>query len=66
MMSRLAAEFFHQSPYLLGPQLATILFLAMFVAVCVRVARKGDDGVAARLPLEEAGPQQRQQRQEHR
>ncbi len=54
-MSRFASEFFSQSPALLYPVLALILFFTVFLLVVVRVMRMSASEVdhAARIPLEE-------------
>ena len=54
-MSRFAAEFFSQSPALLYPVLALILFFTVFLLVVVRVMRmsKAEVDHNARIPLEE-------------
>ncbi len=54
-MSKFAAEFFQQSPALLYPVLALVLFFIVFLFVIVRVmrmsAKEADHN--ARIPLEE-------------
>jgi cbb3-type cytochrome oxidase subunit 3 len=54
-MSRFASEFFSQSPALLYPVLALLLFFTVFLLVVVRVMRMSASEVdqAARIPLEE-------------
>ncbi len=54
-MSRFAAEFFAQSPVLLYPLIALVLFFVVFLVVVVRVARmKAPEADRyARIPLEE-------------
>ena len=54
-MSRFASEFFSQSPALLYPVIALVLFFTVFLFVVVRVMRmsaaEADEN--ARIPLEE-------------
>ena len=54
-MSRFAAEFFAQSPALLYPILALVLFFTIFLIVIVRVMRMSASEVEhnAQIPLEE-------------
>jgi hypothetical protein len=54
-MSRFAAEFFSQSPALLLPILALVLFVTVFLFIVVRVMRMSASEVDrnARIPLEE-------------
>jgi hypothetical protein len=54
-MSRFAAELFAQSPALLYPLIALVLFFTVFVVVVVRVVRmKASEAERyARIPLEE-------------
>lgn len=54
-MSRFAAEFFAQSPALLYPMLALLLFFVVFLAVVIRVFRmkRSDAERLARIPLED-------------
>lgn len=54
-MSRFAAELFEQSPALLYPLIALILFFIVFLVVIVRVVRMKASDVDryARIPLEE-------------
>lgn len=54
-MSRFAAEFFAQSPALLYPIVALVLFFVVFLAVIIRVIRMSASDVDhnARIPLEE-------------
>ena len=54
-MSRFAAEFFAQSPVLLYPLIALVLFFTMFLAVLIRVMRmkRSEADRYAQLPLEE-------------
>jgi cbb3-type cytochrome oxidase subunit 3 len=54
-MSRFAAEFFAESPVLLYPLIALVLFFTVFLAVIVRVTRmkKSEVDRYAHLPLEE-------------
>lgn len=56
-MSRMAADFFAQSPVLALPILALLIFSAVFVAVVLRTARAPKDAIdaRARLPLMEDG-----------
>lgn len=53
-MRALATDFFAQSPLMAGPQIAMLIFLAVFAAVVVRVIRSGSRQweSASRLPLE--------------
>ena len=54
-MSRLASDFFSQSPALLLPLLALVLFIIVFLFIVVRAMRmsasEADEN--ARIPLEE-------------
>ena len=52
-MSRFASEFFAQSPALLYPVIALVLFFTVFVVVVVRVMRMSAAEVDhnARIPL---------------
>ena len=54
-MTRIASDFFSESPVLLLPLLALFLFLAVFIAVSVRAARmqRGAVEALARMPLED-------------
>ena len=54
-MSRFAAEFFAQSPALLYPVIALVLFFTVFLFVVIRVMRMSQSEVDhnARIPLEE-------------
>ncbi len=54
-MSRFAAEFFAQSPVLLYPLIALVLFFTVFLAVIIRVMRmkRSEADRYAQLPLEE-------------
>lgn len=54
-MSRFASELFAQSPALMYPLLALLLFFVVFVGVVVRVARmkRSDAEKRARIPLED-------------
>jgi cbb3-type cytochrome oxidase subunit 3 len=54
-MSRFAAEFFADSPALLYPILALVLFFIVFLVVIIRVLRMSRSEVEhnARIPLEE-------------
>ncbi len=54
-MSRFASEFFQNSPALLYPVLALVLFFSLFVYVVVRVVRmkRADAERYARIPLQE-------------
>lgn len=54
-MSRFAAEFFSQSPALLLPILALVLFVTVFLFIVVRVMRMSASEVDrnARIPLED-------------
>ena len=54
-MSRFAAEFFAQSPALLYPVIALVLFFTVFLVVVIRVMRMPASEVEhnARIPLEE-------------
>ena len=54
-MSRFAAEFFAQSPALLLPILALVLFVTIFLVIVIRVMRMSASEVDhnARIPLEE-------------
>ena len=53
-MSRFAAEFFAQSPALLYPVIALVLFFTIFLVVVIRVMRMPASEVDhnARIPLE--------------
>ena len=57
-MSRIASEFFSQSPVLLLPLIALFLFLAVFIAVSLRAARmtKSTVDTLAQLPLSDGEP----------
>lgn len=52
-MRAIASDFFAESPLMAGPQIAMLIFLAVFVAVVVRVARSRASqwDAAAGLPL---------------
>ncbi len=54
-MSRFAAEFFADSPALLYPMIALVLFFTVFLVVIVRVLRMtaSEADHNARIPLEE-------------
>ena len=54
-MSRFASEFFSQSPALLLPILALVLFFTVFVVIIIRVMRMKSSDIDhnARIPLEE-------------
>jgi len=54
-MSRFAAELFEQSPALLYPLIALLLFFTVFVVVVIRVVRMkaSEADQHARIPLEE-------------
>jgi len=54
-MSRFASELFEQSPALLYPLIALVLFFVVFLVVLIRAARmKGSEADQyARIPLEE-------------
>ena len=54
-MSRFAAEFFSQSPALLLPILALVLFVSVFLVIVIRAMRMSASEVDhnARIPLEE-------------
>ena len=54
-MSRFAAEFFAQSPALLYPLIALVLFFSIFLVVVVRVIRMKASEVdrRARIPLDD-------------
>lgn len=54
-MSRFASEFFAQSPALLYPIIALLLFFTVFVVVVVRVIRMkaSEADHHARIPFEE-------------
>lgn len=54
-MSRFAAEFFEQSPLLLYPLIALVLFFTVFLVVVIRVVRMkaSEADHYARMPLEE-------------
>ncbi|WP_157069366.1 hypothetical protein [Sandaracinus amylolyticus] len=54
-MRAIASDFFATSPLMAGPQIAMLIFLAIFVLVAVRIARGGARqwDAAARLPLED-------------
>jgi hypothetical protein len=54
-MSRFAAELFEQSPALLYPSIALVLFFSVFLVVIIRVIRMkaSDADRYARIPLEE-------------
>jgi cbb3-type cytochrome oxidase subunit 3 len=54
-MRRFATEFFEQSPVLLYPVLALLLFFIVFLVVVVRVMRMkaSDAEKRAQIPLEE-------------
>jgi cbb3-type cytochrome oxidase subunit 3 len=54
-MSRFAAEFFAQSPVLLFPLIALVLFFIVFLAVVIRAMRmkKSEADQYAHLPLTE-------------
>jgi hypothetical protein len=54
-MSRFAAELFAQSPALLYPLIALVLFFVVFLVVVIRVVRMkaSEADQYARIPLEE-------------
>jgi hypothetical protein len=54
-MSRFASEFFSQSPALLLPILALVLFFTVFLVIVVRVIRMKPSDIDhnARIPLDE-------------
>lgn len=54
-MSRFASEFFSQSPALLLPVLALVLFFTVFLVIVVRVIRMKPSDIDhnARIPLDE-------------
>ena len=54
-MRRFASEFFEQSPVLLYPVLALLLFFIVFLVVVIRVVRMkaSDADHYANIPLEE-------------
>jgi hypothetical protein len=54
-MRQIAEGFFRESPFMAGPLIAMLLFVAVFAVVVVRVlaARKNDIDRSARMPLEE-------------
>ena len=54
-MSRFASEFFSQSPALLLPILALVLFFTVFLVIVVRVIRMKPSDIEhnARIPLDE-------------
>ena len=54
-MSRFAAEFFAQSPALLLPILALVLFVTVFLFIVIRVMRMSASEVEhnARIPLDD-------------
>jgi len=54
-MSRFASELFENSPALVFPLLALVLFFSVFIYVLVRVIRmkRADADRYARIPLEE-------------
>jgi len=54
-MSRFASEFFAQSPALLYPMVALLLFFVVFLAVLIRVFRMNPSEAErlARIPLED-------------
>ena len=54
-MSRFAAEFFAQSPALLYPVVALVLFFTVFLVVVIRVMRMkaSEADRHARIPFEE-------------
>ena len=54
-MSRFASQFFEQSPVLLYPVLALVLFFIVFLVVIVRVMRMkaSEADLCAHIPLEE-------------
>ena len=53
-MRRFASEFFEQSPVLLYPVIALVLFFIVFLVVLIRVMRMkaSDADLCARIPLE--------------
>jgi hypothetical protein len=54
-MRSIASDFFSQNPLMAGPQVAMLIFLAIFIAVSWRLLRSDKDrwDGAARLPLDE-------------
>jgi len=54
-MRRFATEFFEQSPVLIYPVIALVLFFIVFLVVVVRVMRMkaSEADLRARIPLEE-------------
>ena len=54
-MSRFAAEFFAQSPALLYPIIALVLFFTVFLVVIIRVIRmkSSEADYNARIPLQD-------------
>ncbi len=54
-MSRFASEFFSQSPALLLPILALVLFFTAFLVIVIRVVRMNASDIEhdARIPLDE-------------
>jgi len=54
-MRRFASEFFEQSPVLLYPVLALVLFFIVFLVVVIRVMRMkaAEADLCARIPLED-------------
>ena len=55
-MRSIASDFFASSPLMAGPQIAMLIFLAIFAMVVIRVIRSGASRweAAARLPLEDS------------
>ena len=54
-MRQFASEFFEQSPVLLYPVIALVLFFIVFLVVVIRVMRMkaSEADLCARIPLEE-------------
>ncbi len=54
-MRAIASDFFSQNPLMAGPQIAMLIFLAIFCVVTWRLMRGGKERweSAARLPLDE-------------
>ncbi len=57
-MRGIAAPFFEQSPFLLGPVLTLVLFFVVFLGVVLHVARSKSLRFESqsRLPLSDEGP----------
>ncbi len=58
-MRQIAHDFFAHSPVMMAPLVSMLLFIAVFVAVIVRLARTRNDEIEsrARLALEEGAPE---------